>query len=537
MTSSQKRIFFILLAMAIIAFVLFSWPNSAASENKAMVQMFQPDEGTQLSYVLSMIAPAENLNQALRSFLFYGYYYYGFPFFGFSAALLMPLQWLGQITNVSLVMLILRQFASVLPMIAALLLLVYMQDGFRTYRSVVLFFILLCIPAVVQNNLWWHPDGISLLFVVLTLFFLQRDKLRFGQNFLFAAAAAGIATAIKLAGIYFFLAIGLVLILGFYLRTVSWKKLAGMAAAFLIVMAIFFLIGNPFLLSHWARTAYIYIINKTSFLLYEGFGVVYEKGLVAAWPLMRESFGGAVFMLVALGAAIWGALRGPQRLLNGLILAWFFPITIFVIFVTLFKFQYWMPAALPLFSSLVVLFPEKLALNRAAFRAGFVETTGIVVHVLILLALIIQTAMFIRQDVQFINGTLHEAENNPRIMFYNQALDALTPLPVGGTYHVYFDYRLYAPETIGWTTETTYELLEYGYIQENNYDILLLLEQRIRDYLNPKVTGTDPEVFARNQQFYRDAENGTIIGYHLVYRNDVGLVFVREDLYQKYFHK
>jgi len=82
-----------------------------------------------------MIAPAPTLNLALRQFVFYDYYYYGFPFFAASALLLLPLQWLSHLGDIPLVMLILRQFVSVLPMLAALLLLVYMQDGFHSYRS------------------------------------------------------------------------------------------------------------------------------------------------------------------------------------------------------------------------------------------------------------------------------------------------------------------------------------------------------------------------------------------------------------------
>ncbi len=535
MTSQQKRIFILLLFMALIVFALFSWPNSVASKNLAMVQMFQPDESIFL-YVFHMIAPAESINQALRSFVFYDYYYYGFPYFGLSAALLLPLQWMGYITNISLIMLILRQLVSVLPMLIALLLLVYMQDGFRTYRSMVLFAILLCVPVVVQNNLWWHPDGITFLFVVLTIFFLKRDNMRFGRNFLFAAATAGIATAIKLVGVYFFLAVGLTLVLGLLLKKASWKKLIGMAIAFLFVMALAFLIANPFLLSHWARTAYGNIFHRQVFMLSEGYGVVYEKGLAAAWPLMRESYGEAIFLLVALGAAIWGAWRGPQRLLHGLILAWFFPITVLVLFVTHFKFQYWLPVALPLLSSLVVLLPEKWFLNRAAFKSGFVKLTAKITHFFILLVVLIQVVLFVKQDVQFLNTSLHRADNNPRIQFYDQILNALSPLPIR-SFNVYYDYRLYVPETTGWTIQTSYDLLEYSYIQENNFEILLLLEQRIRDYLNPDVTGIDPEVFTRNQQFYRDAENETISGYHLVYRNDLGLLYVREDLYQNYFQK
>ena len=130
-----------------------------------------------------------------------------------------------------------------------------------------------------------------------------------------------------------------------------------MGLAFILVMGAAYLIANPFLLSHWARTAYGYILHKQTGLLAEGYGVVYEKGLAAAWPLIHESYGELIFLVIALGAAVWGAWRGQQRLLHGLILAWFVPITIVVLWVTHFKFQYWMPAALPLFSSLVVLLP------------------------------------------------------------------------------------------------------------------------------------------------------------------------------------
>jgi hypothetical protein len=91
---------------------------------------------------------------------------------------------------------------------------------------------------------------------------------------------------------------------------------------------------------------------------------------------------------------------------------------------------------------------------------------------------------------------------------------------------------MYLPDTPGWTAETNYDLLEYGYIQQGHFDVLLLLEQRIRDYLHPDAKGIDAELFARNQAFYRDADHGTIQGYHLIYRDAVGLVFVRDGFNQ-----
>ena len=78
---------------------------------------------------------------------------------------MLPLQWLGRLGDMPLVMLVLRQFISVLPMLAALLLLVYMQDGFRTYRSPVLFaFLLSCAGGGAEQFLvspgWDHvPAG------------------------------------------------------------------------------------------------------------------------------------------------------------------------------------------------------------------------------------------------------------------------------------------------------------------------------------------------------------------------------------------
>ena len=104
-------------------------------------------------------------------------------------------------------------------------------------------------------------------------------------------------------------------------------------------------------------------------------------------------------------------------------------------------------------------------------------------------------------------------------------LSTLKPLPDKGLY-VYYDYRLYVPGNPGWKTETNYDLLEYGYIKDKNFDVLVLLEQRIRDYLNPKAVGVDPALFALNQQFYRDADNGRITGYHLVYNDSFASIFL-----------
>jgi hypothetical protein len=78
-------------------------------------------------------------------------------------------------------------------------------------------------------------------------------------------------------------------------------------------------------------------------------------------------------------------------------------------------------------------------------------------------------------------------------------------------------------------------LLSYAYIQEHDFDVLLLLQQRIWDYTKPNAVGIDPQAFALSQQFYRDADAGDIAGYDLVYRTPLALVFVKENLCAAYF--
>ncbi len=529
MSPKQKWIFSLLLVIAAAAFVLFSRPNAVASDNLAMVMMFEPDEAGPLPWMLRMIEPDENLDKTLRGFLFYGYYYYGFPYFALSALLVLPLQWLGQIQNMPLVMLVLRNGISVLPMMAALLLLVYLQDGFRTYRSPLLFIFLLSVPAVVSNNFWWHPDSLTFLMAMLVLFFLLRDDLRFGRNFVAAAFFTGILTATKLIGLYFFLAVGLTLLLGLILKKASLKKLAGMSLAYVATMAVAFVIGNPFLLSSWARLEYRYTLNKQTALLSDGYGVVYEKGLLTAWPVMHENYGEAAFLLAALAVAIWGAWRGPRKRLFGLILAWFLPLTISLMIMTHFKYQYWLPVVLPLFSCLVVLLPERPSWNWAAVRGRLLQASlvGLV---------LVQFGLFLSGDVKRYNDRLHRADGNERIAFYEQSVNTLQPLNDAGVpLTVYYDYRMYLPDTPGWSIETNFELLEYSYFEERNFAVVFLLEQRIRDYLNEGVQGIDPVSFARNQAFYRDADTDHFRGYHLAYRNKVGLVYIRDDLWQQYY--
>jgi len=519
---TDPRIWILLVLISILVVIIFYFPNAQASENLSMVQMFEPDEEAPYPYLIRMISPSEGLKEALYKFVFYEYYYYGFPHFALSAISLLPLKWTNQLTNTSLVFLTLRQVVSLVPILIGLLLLVYMQDGFRTYRSPILYIFLLSIPAVVRNNFWWHPDGLVVLISSLILFLLWKDNLRFSWHFFSAAVFTGVLAATKIVGVYYFLAVGLSLIGGVVLQKISLRKSIGMGLSYIGLMAISFIAANPFLLSKWGRIAYRYILNKETELLSDGYAIFYEKGISAAWTIAKDYYGWGIFILIAVGVTIWGIFKGPQKYLFALILAWFLPLTISLIYITHFKFQYWLPVALPLISCIVILLPDKLRINKGNRLQSSIRFC-------LLLLIIAQFVAFIVQDMKAYSTRYHREENNERIAFYDTAVDKVGSITKGDL-HVYRDYRLYVPATDGWSTETSFEMLDYNYIQSSDFDVLLLLEQRIKDYINPNVTGIDAEQFARSFAFYTDANNGNLQGYQLLYRDDVALVFMKDAL-------
>ena len=83
--------------------------------------------------------------------------------------------------------------------------------------------------------------------------------------------------------------------------------------------------------------------------------------------------------------------------------------------------------------------------------------------------------------------------------------------------------------------DTSYDLLSYDYILSQDFDVLLLLEQRIRDYLNPNAEGVEPEQFKLSQVFYQDAFDGEINHYSLIFRNETALIFIKNEICQLYF--
>jgi hypothetical protein len=530
MTRHPQIILAILVLLSLAYWVMFCFPNSTGAKDTQMLMAFEPDEAVPLPYVFDMIKPAATLKEALLNFAFYDYYFYGFPHFAYSAFVLLPLCWLGSLDSIPLVMIFLRQMVSVLPMLAAILLMVYLQTGFRSYKAIVLFILLASLPALVQNNYWWHPDSLAILFAILTIFFLSKDDLKLKRFFYIAAAMCGISAAIKGIGFYFFGTILVYLLLTFFQKKASVRKILLAGCGFILAMGAAFLVSNPILIYAPIRERYFYIMREQSILLGEGYEIQYAKGVLASLPLFTQSYGSLWFILLAFAANIWGIARGPRRLLHILILSWSVPITILITFFIHFKSQYWLPVAIAFLSSFACILPESLSLP-AIFRAD--KKRLIFIPVALIIA--VQWLQFVHKDsIDYIHGVRRETESS-FIQFYQVSLPELAPLPSDRGYRVYFDVNMYVPGNDNWNKESIFEMLNYAYIDEKGFDILYLMQQRIYDYLNPEVEGIDPQKLEESRRFYRDANEDALRGYQLVFRNAYGLVYVKDTLYAQFF--
>ena len=151
-----------------------------------------------------------------------------------------------------------------------------------------------------------------------------------------------------------------------------------------------------------------------------------------------------------------------------------------------------------------------------------------------IIIVLLQAALFVGQDVRLLNSALNRAVNNPIINFYEQSLSELQPLD-GKDLKVYYDYRLYVPDTPDWKTETSFGLLQPADIETGDYDILLLLRQRVLDYLNPDAVAINPDQLETSRVFYQAVMDDTLPGYERLYSDETGFIFVRQLLCEQNF--
>lgn len=80
-------------------------------------------------------------------------------------------------------------------------------------------------------------------------------------------------------------------------------------------------------------------------------------------------------------------------------------------------------------------------------------------------------------------------------------------------------------------------LIDYPTITENDYELVLLSQQRILDYTGENVieNAADPDQMRQTFEFYSDAKVCQLDGYTMLYQDEFGVAFIRNDLYASYF--
>jgi len=328
------------------------------------------DESIMYPVVVKMLTAGDGLRQSLYRFLVYGDYIYGFPFYGWSAFVLMPVKWVFGNTfadHLQLNMLLLRQLANVLPAVLSCFLFTWLATRFKNlWAALGLNLVLLTLPGIIGlNYTFWHPDGVNLLFIALTLYYLDRDRLRFGPNFYFAALACGASIATRLYGVFFFLAVAILLGLGLLRKTLTPKRALLTGFLFILVMVGSMLVSNPYTFSPGELGAAANTFARRQSVLSQGITGpdpenIYRVGLRAWWPFMTPSYGSVFTLLFLALSSLAGLFSRQRRHFNWALLAWLLVIGAYIIGTVKVKSPwYLLPFLIPLYSGTLTI-PELL---------------------------------------------------------------------------------------------------------------------------------------------------------------------------------
>src|SRR5271157_517800 len=542
MVQKKKFVILILLVTGALYFFAFWFPNATGAKDQNMISIFDADEFAQYPNVVHMLKVGDTLSESVHNFFAYQHYYYGFPFYFYSAGIaLLPVKIIQGIASVSLSMLLLRQMVSVLPMIAALILLVYLQTNFDSYlKSILLFLLLLSVPEVVANDMWWHPESLVFLFIVLTVFFLVRDDLSVQKNFYIAAFFCGLAVGTKLVGLFFFLSIPAYLFLSWHQKRINTRKAILAALVFVAIMAATFLLSNPFL--YWAaeRQQALNIQIHQSKAMSAGFVVAYHNQPLSWIPVITQQYGSLAFVLLSLIALLLAVMAKPKCLLNLLIATWAVPFTLYLFLEIVIRPQhFFLPIALPVFSALPAYFEQFADLHFVRPLGTWLRKNTVHLILLLIGFIIIGAQLYYNLQLDLGNyvDILNRENANPSLQFYD-ALNQkyLSHLPPDTRFVVYRDVAVYVPNALNDKVYYQWGVSGYGYINKIHADVLLLSEQHLRDYTQAGQlqTAVDPN-FSDAYHFYKDALDEQIQGYTLIYQDDFGMAYISMPLYDQYF--
>jgi hypothetical protein len=505
--------------------------NLTGAADVNMLAVFRIDEFGQFRTLWRMTTPSESTTEALYRFVAYDYYYYGFPFFAVSAVVFWPLRAIyeasGEPGLTTASALALRELS---PLFTALAIgiLVALWTRLRSLpHMVALFAFLAAMPAVVGNNLWWHPDGLLLFWIVATIAALSLDGRKLRGWFYTAAFACGLATATKTVGLWFFAAVALHL---FRARSqLPISKLAIAAAGFAATMLLAIAAASPhyFLPSEWDEIFAAVSTWKRGIEV--GWGTRGETGLAAWAPVVRDGFGWMTTWVVLLALGTLTALRAKRsedRELAATILAWVIPLSAFLLIqVALQVERYLLPVLVPLASCA----GSPLLWQELRVRGAFSRHRRLAA-VAVAALLCAQLGFNFLQDLQLYRSVLYREEASPSLAFWERLdSEVLSRLPPEAKVRIFRDLYVYVPPDPRFETHVRWRSTEHADIEASNPDLVLLRRSQIDHLADPASleTSIDRDLALRAHRFHRDARDDSIPGYRQLIASDFAIAYGR----------
>lgn len=381
LSTVQKRTTLVVLVLGLVYFGLFFAYNRPGVNLLSDINL---DEQVMYPVVVKMLSTQPNIRLFCYQLFNYGAYIYGFPFFGLSAAVVAPMKLIlkeGFADQVQINITLMRQFVNVLPSVLACFLFTYLATHFKKFwASIVLFLLLLTLPGVISvNRSFWHPDPLNLFFIALTLYYLDRDRLKFGANFYFAAIACGLSVATRLFGLFFFLAIASLIAAGLLKKVLSIRKAILSGLLFILLMGGVILAANPYSFSPGELGAAQRTFARQQETIAQGINQpdpegIYQTGIKPWWPFITGQYGyGTDGVVIFMGVSVLAGLLGCCRKNYYLILtAWLLAIGTYLIgFVAVKSIWYLMPFTVPLYCGALAI-PENVAclLEKSSIKPG-----------------------------------------------------------------------------------------------------------------------------------------------------------------------
>ena len=323
--AGQKKVFWLLMGIAVLYVLLLMPSNLNGSDDMQAFSRYGGDEVVIYPILMDVMQPGETFSATLYHRFIYEDYHYGYPFYAWSMLVLLPVKLVyGSefAEQIQINLPLLRVFVSVLPVVLACIVLVFIFTRFRNgIVSAAVFLFLLFAPGTLQNNQgFWHPDGLNLLFVCLTLYFLQRDRFNYGRNFYLAAACIGLSIATRLYGFFFVLAIGVYLLVGIARKALSWGKAIRRGVFFVLLMAAVVVFSSPFIFRSDARANMMAIMDEKSTEMREGYADDYDPrndhrpGWDAWYPAFEDHYTEMFCFFFLIASLLFGSFFGDQRL-------------------------------------------------------------------------------------------------------------------------------------------------------------------------------------------------------------------------------